>query len=108
MADFVLPSDDECVINILASDNTLVGSVDVLDVVRMRQEAIEQSEKLGVEDFWELMLDAMERKYGFGIKNKATLMVLYSNANDMLAELKKKSYQSRKPLDSTESQEVGE
>ena len=108
MADFNLPTESDCVIDIKGQDGSLLGSVDVLDIVRMRQEAIEQSEKLGMDDFWELFLDALERKYAFGIKNKATVMILYSQANDMLTELKKKSTQSLKRSESSDSLEVGE
>lgn len=107
MANFSLPTQEDCVIDVRTSEGTLLGSVDILDVVRMRQEAIEQSETLGTEDFWELMLDAFERKYSFGVKSKAVVMCLYSQANDMLIELKKKSTQLPKQLESSDSQEVG-
>lgn len=108
MAEFNLPSQEECEIVLKKNDGTVVGTLDCLDVVLIRNQAVEESDKLGMEDFWDLVLDKLEAKYHLGIKHKCVALALYATANDMLVELKKKSSQSQSQLDSTESLQDGE
>ena len=107
MAEFQLPTDEECEIVVKDGDKVL-GKVDCLDVVMIRQAAINESEKLGLDDFWDLVVDKLESKYGFGIKHKSVALALYAQANDMLVDIKKKSYPSLSPSDSTDSPQDGE
>lgn len=105
--EFELPTDEECEIKIV-NKGQLLGIVDCLDIVVMRERSLEEAKKLGLDDFWEIMLDKLEAKYGFGIKHKATALALYSEANDMLVSIKKKSSPLLKQLDSMDCPENGE
>lgn len=105
--EFELPTDEECEIKIVNKGQVL-GSVDCLDIVVMRERAFEEAQKLGLDDFWDIMLDKLEAKYNFGIKHKATALALYSEANDMLVNIKKKSSPLLRQLGSMVSQSDGE
>jgi hypothetical protein len=109
MATFQLPTPEECELEITdPKDGKVICTVDCLDVVRLREQAIQDADKLGMDDFWEIMLDKFEAKYGLGITHKAILLALYSEANDMLMEIKKKSSPLLRQLDSMASQTDGE
>ena len=107
MADFNLPSKEECEIT-LKDQGRVLGVVDCLEIVILRSKAIEKAEKLNVEDFWDCFLDDLEEKYHFGITNKSIAVALYSQANEMLVEIKKKSSPLLKQLDSLDYPENGE
>ncbi len=105
--EFQLPTDEECEIVVKSGDKVL-GTVDCLDVVIIRQQAIEESEKLGLDDFWDLVLDKLASKFNLDIKHKSSALALYAQANDMLVDIKKKSYLSPNPLDSSDSPQDGD
>lgn len=105
--DFNLPSVEDCEIKIKDGDKVL-GVIDCLEVVLLRSRAIEKADKLGLEDFWNCFLDDLEEKYHLGIKNKSIAVALYSQANEMLVSIKKKSSQLLNQLDSMDFPEDGE
>ena len=105
--DFNLPSVEDCEIRI-KDDDKVIGILDCLEVVLLRSRAIEKAEKLGLEDFWDCFLDDLEEKHKLGIKHKSIAVALYSQANEMLVEIKKKSSQLLKQLDSLDFPENGE
>lgn len=105
--DFNLPSVEDCEIKIKDGDKVL-GVIDCLEVVLLRSRAIEKADKLGLEDFWNCFLDDLEEKYRLGIKNKSIAVALYSQANEMLVSIKKKSSQLLNQLDSMDFPEDGE
>lgn len=105
--EFELPTDEECEIKIV-KEGQLLGTVDCLDIVVMREKSVEEAKKLGVDDFWDIMLDKLESRYNLGIKHKATALALYSEANDMLVNIKKKSSPLLRQFDSMVSQMDGE
>lgn len=107
MSEFVLPTAEECEIVVKSGDKVL-GIVDCLDIVIMRERAFDEADKLGVDDFWDIMLDKLESKYHFGITHKAVALALYSEANDMLINIKKKSSPLLKQFDSMVSRTDGE
>lgn len=107
MAEFNLPSVEECEIQV-KNEGKVVGTLDCLEVVLIRNQAIEEAEKLGIDDFWDLVVDKLESKFNLGIKNKSVALALYAQANDMLVDIKKKSSPLPNLLDSTDSQEDGE
>lgn len=107
MANFELPTPEECEIKI-TKDGNVVGTVDCVDIVAMREQAIQDAQKLNLDDFWDIMLDKLEAKYNLGITHKAIALALYSEANDMLVEIKKKSSPLLRQLGSLASQTDGE
>jgi hypothetical protein len=106
--EFQLPTDEECQIVVKDSNGNALCTLDCLDVVIIRQQAIEEAEKLGLDDFWDLVLDKLASKFNLDIKHKSSALALYAQANDMLVDIKKKSYLLPSPLDSSDSPQDGD
>lgn len=101
MADFSIPELDESIINLRDANNNLVGTIEAVDVVSLYQEAYDQSEKLG-KDRWELLIDLIYDKTKVQLGSKGAVLALFNLANEMLADLKKKSSLLQRQLDSME------
>jgi hypothetical protein len=102
MADFSIPEFEDSVINLRNANNELVGTIEAVDVVSLYQEAYEQADKLS-KDRWELLIDLIYDKTKVQIGSKGAALSLFNLANEMLADLKKKSSLLQRQLDSMES-----
>lgn len=89
MAEFLIPEDDECTVELKDKSGAVVATVDITEVIELRVSAIDTADTNGTKDAWrEIFLSEFEDK--FGLKLSLTAMgLLLVQCGEMLQKLKK-------------------